>query len=298
MNVCTSSTTSGASSSTSTSRRPTMSGTRKSGGTVQGTQGQRVVAERGQPVVAQMRSTSRENCTIITTINAAGAVLAPTFIFKGQRFNGDWVADLNGPPGAFNDCTESSFMCGEVFIKYIKNFHKQLGDRNLLDGKPHVLVLDGHTSHVSLDVIKLVISLNIHLVQLPSHMSHITQPLDVAGFGCFKKELATVIQAFPARNGGALPRKRDMAGNQPSFLRRGGLVAGVQGAGTQPAAAPEEEGDGNRPLSPGGRPHRRDQRTSGGVDRRPRRPRAQGKRPCQHGTSRVSSASATVAATV
>ncbi|CAB1105120.1 unnamed protein product [Ectocarpus sp. CCAP 1310/34] len=100
-----------------------------------------------------MRSTSHENCTIITTINAAGAVLAPTIIFKGQRFNGDWVADLNGPPGAFYDCTESSFMCGDVFIEYIKNFHKQLSDRYLLDGKAHVLVLDGHTSHVSLDVI-------------------------------------------------------------------------------------------------------------------------------------------------
>eukprot|EP00903_Cladosiphon_okamuranus_P021308 g19579.t1 len=128
-----------------------------------------------------MRSTSREKVTVVTII-AAGAMLAPTIIFKGQSFNGDWVADHNGPPGAYYDCTESSFMCGDVFMKYIQNFHKQLGERNLLDEKPH----------------------------LSSHMSHIT--LDVAGLGCFKKELAKVIQAFPARNGGALPRKRDMAG--------------------------------------------------------------------------------------
>ncbi|CAB1097629.1 unnamed protein product [Ectocarpus sp. CCAP 1310/34] len=145
--------------------------TDESGGTIQGAQGQRVYAKRGQPVVPQMRSTSRENCTIVTTVNAAGAVLAPTIIFKGQCFNGDWIVDQDGPPGATYTCTESPFMCGDVFIK----------------------------------------SLNIHLVQLPSHMSHITQPLDVAGFGCFKKELTKAIQAFPATHGGALPRKRDMA---------------------------------------------------------------------------------------
>ncbi|CAB1110058.1 unnamed protein product [Ectocarpus sp. CCAP 1310/34] len=158
-----------------------------------------------------MRSASRENCTIVTTVNAAGAVLAPTIIFKGQRFNGDWIVDQDGPPGATYTCTESSFMCGDVFIKYIMDFHEQLRKRNLLDGKPHVLVLDGHASHVSLEVVELARSLNIHVVQLPSHMSHITQPLDVAGFGCFKKELTKAIQAFPATHGGALPRKRDMA---------------------------------------------------------------------------------------
>ncbi|CAN0545844.1 unnamed protein product, partial [Ectocarpus sp. 12 AP-2014] len=186
--------------------------TDESGGTIQGTQTQRVFAEQGQPVVPQMRANSRENCTIVTTINAAGAVLDPTVIFKGVRFNQDWIADRNGPPGATYTCTESSFMCGDVFIKYIKNFHEQLRRRNLLDGKPHVLVLDGHASHVSFEVIQLAKSLNIHLVQLPSHMSHVTQPLDVAGFGCFKKELNTAIASFPSKNGGALPRKRDMAG--------------------------------------------------------------------------------------
>eukprot|EP00752_Nemacystus_decipiens_P009450 g8449.t1 len=229
--------------------------TDESGGTIQGTQGQRVLAERGQPVVPQMRSTSRENCTIVTTINATGAVLAPTIIFKGQRLNADWVADKNGPPGATYTCTESSFMCGDVFIKYIKDFHKQLCLRNLLDGKPHVLVLDGHASHVSLDVVDLARSLDIHLVQLPSHMSHITQPLDVAGFGCFKKELTKAIQAFPATHGGALPRKRDMAAVieqawSTSFtpeinraFRWGGPMAGGQGASTRSAAAAEEEGE-------------------------------------------------------
>lgn len=100
---------------------------------------------------------------------------------------------------------ESSFMQGPVFVEYLKDFHKQLGERGLLDGKPHVLVLDGHASHVSFDVIKLARTLNIVLFQLPSHTSHITQPLDVAAFGSFKQEMTKVLTRFPMEHGGRNP---------------------------------------------------------------------------------------------
>ena len=73
-------------------------------------------------------------------------------------------------------------------------------------------MLDGHASHVCYDVIKLAIELDIVLFQLPSHTSHITQPLDVAAFGSFKKEGAKVLTAYPFKHGGTLPLKRDMAG--------------------------------------------------------------------------------------
>ena len=82
----------------------------------------------------------------------------------------------------------------------------------VLDGKPHVLVLDGHASHVCYDVIKLAIELDIVLFQLPSHTSHITQPLDVAAFGSFKKEVTKVLTAYRFKHGGTLPLKCDMAG--------------------------------------------------------------------------------------
>ncbi|CAB1119596.1 unnamed protein product [Ectocarpus sp. CCAP 1310/34] len=104
-------------------------------------------AEAGQKVVE--RSNSRENTTVVTTIGANGATWAPTIIFKGQRLQPDWFTERNGSKDARYTCTDSSFMQGDVFIKYFKDFHQQLDDRGLLDGKPHILVLDGHASHVS-----------------------------------------------------------------------------------------------------------------------------------------------------
>ncbi|CAB1103445.1 unnamed protein product [Ectocarpus sp. CCAP 1310/34] len=131
-----------------------------------------------------MRANSRENTTVVATISADGHTWAPTIIFKGQRLQADWFVERNGPEGARYACTKFSFMQGDVFIAYLKEFHKQLGDRMLLDGNP-TYSYDGHASHVSVEVIRLAMNLKIILSQLPSHTSHITQPLDVAAFGRF-----------------------------------------------------------------------------------------------------------------
>ena len=44
--------------------------------------------------------------------------------------------------------------------------------------RPILLVLDGHGSHVSIDVIEYTRSNEIYLICLPSHTSHTLQPLD------------------------------------------------------------------------------------------------------------------------
>ena len=52
-----------------------------------------------------------------------------------------------------------------------------------------LLILDGHASHVTINVIKLAYENNIHLLcRLPAHTSHILQPLDVSVFYSFKNQ--------------------------------------------------------------------------------------------------------------
>ncbi|CAB1105818.1 unnamed protein product [Ectocarpus sp. CCAP 1310/34] len=57
-------------------------------------------AEAGQKVVESMRSNSRENTTVVTTISANGVTWAPITIFKGQRLQPDWFAERNCPRDA------------------------------------------------------------------------------------------------------------------------------------------------------------------------------------------------------
>jgi hypothetical protein len=52
-----------------------------------------------------------------------------------------------------------------------------------------LLTIDGHGSHVQGDFIALCITHDIDLVILPSHSSHVTQPLDVSIFAPLKASL-------------------------------------------------------------------------------------------------------------
>ena len=68
---------------------------------------------------------------------------------------------------------------------------------------PDLLIQDGHASLTSIEVIELARSSNIHLLCLPSHTTHILQPLDVAVFKSLKshywKECRRYLAAHPGR---------------------------------------------------------------------------------------------------
>jgi hypothetical protein len=57
----------------------------------------------------------------------------------------------------------------------------------------HLIILNGHASHVTLETIKQVKEFGFDMIILPSHTFHALQPLDVACFKpskiAFKKEI-------------------------------------------------------------------------------------------------------------
>ena len=50
----------------------------------------------------------------------------------------------------------------------------------------HLLILDGHNSHMTLEVVRIAMESRMNMISLPSHISHSLQPLDVACFKPFK----------------------------------------------------------------------------------------------------------------
>ena len=50
----------------------------------------------------------------------------------------------------------------------------------------HLVILDGHKSHITLEVMHKVKEHGVNMLSLPSHTSHALQPLDVACFKSFK----------------------------------------------------------------------------------------------------------------
>ena len=53
---------------------------------------------------------------------------------------------------------------------------------NIPPSRPVLLYQNGHASHVSIELIELARLNDMHLLCLPSHTSHLLQPLDVSVF--------------------------------------------------------------------------------------------------------------------
>ena len=68
--------------------------------------------------------------------------------------------------------------------------------------RPVLLVSDGHGSHITIDAIEYARSNEIHLLRLPSHTSHILQPLDLGVFKSFKTFFSKVCRQYMAKNPG------------------------------------------------------------------------------------------------
>ncbi|KAJ8971573.1 hypothetical protein NQ314_000627 [Rhamnusium bicolor] len=81
----------------------------------------------------------------------------------------------DAPNGSSLGVTDSGYMNSLRFVDYLEHFRKYT---NPTTDSPILLMLDNHISHTSLQAITYAKNNNIHLLSLPPHSSHRTQPLD------------------------------------------------------------------------------------------------------------------------
>ena len=74
----------------------------------------------------------------------------------------------------------------------------------------HLLVLDGHNSHVTLEVVILAMNSGLDIISLPSHTSHALQPLDVSCFKPFKTAFRQIRDSWTLLNKGEKVEKTDL----------------------------------------------------------------------------------------
>ncbi|KAI4468065.1 hypothetical protein MML48_2g00013705 [Holotrichia oblita] len=71
--------------------------------------------------------------------------------------------------------TDKGYMNTSTFIKWLKHIQKYAKPS---ETNPILLILDNHVPHISLEAVTFAKSNHIHLLTLPPHSSHKTQPLD------------------------------------------------------------------------------------------------------------------------
>ncbi|SPJ88701.1 related to transposase [Fusarium torulosum] len=118
--------------------------------------------------------------SIIESISADGRRLTPCVIFTGNELQGQWF------PKEFHDTSPSGWSNADIFLKWLQLVflpETEPEDPSLW----RVLVLDQHKSHVTAELMKKAWLHRVWLSWLPSHSSHVTQPLDVTAFGPLKQ---------------------------------------------------------------------------------------------------------------
>ncbi|CAG2230816.1 unnamed protein product [Mytilus edulis] len=78
--------------------------------------------------------------------------------------------------------------------------------------RPVLLILDGHSSHITVDLLETAVSNQIEMFCLPPHTTHWTQPLDRSVFGPLKRSYNLCCEAFLRQNPGRIVTRYDFCG--------------------------------------------------------------------------------------
>jgi len=150
-----------------------------------------VLARKGSKNVQMVTLDQREWITILFCISAKGESILNFYIFIGKRRTRDFLRQI-GEQDVVLAMQAKAWMTNALFQKWMNHFLLIFTESYSLSlQNRHLLILDGHKLHVTLEVIKLAMSqgldLLLDLLTFPSHTSHAMQPLDAICFKPFKQ---------------------------------------------------------------------------------------------------------------
>jgi len=125
-------------------------------------------------------STSRELVTCSEVISGDGYVLPPTVILPGVLHQEDWVTKTNLDDDVLIAVSEKGYSNDEVALECLSHFERFSARRQV--GACQLLLLNRHRSHCIREFITFCDEKQIVPFCLPSHTTHLLQPLDVVVF--------------------------------------------------------------------------------------------------------------------
>ena len=157
----------------------------------------KVVAQIGRSNVPSLTSADKgKTHTILACVSASGQVIAPFMVYPRKRPVPEKLREGAYPNTTFH-VSDNGWITKELFFEWFKMFAWMIPP-----SRPVLLVLDGHGSHITIDVIEYARSNDIYLLCLPSHTSHILQPLDIGVFKSFKSFFSKACRQYMAENPG------------------------------------------------------------------------------------------------
>ncbi|MCO5600890.1 hypothetical protein L7F22_055007 [Adiantum nelumboides] len=132
---------------------------------------------------------------------------------------------------------KKAWMTGELFQAWLEHFKTAIMDDMGLESR-HLLILDGHGSHVSLEVVGKAHEAGIDIVTLPPHTSHKLQPLDVSVFKSLKANFQKERAIWQQKTASSQASKSELASIAAralkSSLTEANIESGFQAIGIWP----------------------------------------------------------------
>ena len=142
----------------------------------------RVLSEKSKDSYQLAAGEKGETTTIVAGFNALGKYTPIMVIFKGKRCKPEWLD--NAPSSAMVRMSERGWVTTEIFMEWGRRFISQLPTA---DGSPHLLLLDGHSSHLyNLEFLRMMRENRVEVWCFPPHSTHVLQLADVSLFRSLK----------------------------------------------------------------------------------------------------------------
>ncbi|XP_031333879.1 uncharacterized protein LOC116163888 [Photinus pyralis] len=158
----------------------------------------KVISKKGKKTVGKIVSSERgQLTTAVCCVSAVGHYVPPTLIFSRKRKKDEL---LNGTPtGTKVLVSDSGFINTDLFFEWIQHFQEYVKSTAV---DPVLLLMDNHSSHISLQCISYCREHSIVLLSIPPHCSHRLQPLDVGFYGPLKTAYSQETDKWMVTNAG------------------------------------------------------------------------------------------------
>jgi len=159
----------------------------------------KAVGEKGQPLYQVTGGEKGETVTVLPVFNAVGDFGPVMVIFKGLRLKSDWA--VGSPSNAIIRCSKDGYINKQLFVEFGEHFVQFLSKKD--NSKKHVLIMDGHGSHIyNVEFLTLMKKNGIEVLCLPPHCTHWLQPADKALFRAMKSNWEEAGRKFVGETGG------------------------------------------------------------------------------------------------
>lgn len=128
----------------------------------------------------------RESVTVVECVSAGGFAIPPFVILPGTRHMESWYKKTLLGLDYIIGVSETGYINAILAFQWIQHVEYHTRRYQKVQGGYRLLLVDGHTSHLTKEVVEYCEQHKIILFILPSHSTHLLQPLDVAVFQPYK----------------------------------------------------------------------------------------------------------------